>query len=118
MNNYFVEQGSGYPLILLHGNGEDSSYFVHPESAREEGKPIVLLLPGLGVSYEIYLPLPRWLEGPLRYYQSFNVWTCYHWTGFWRFVFHSHYFDVLLDECRKVFPFGGRRSVLDGYKRV
>lgn len=29
MNNYFVEQGSGYPLILLHGNGEDSSYFVH-----------------------------------------------------------------------------------------
>ena len=27
------------------------------------------------------LPLPRWLEGPLRYYQSFNVWTCYHWTG-------------------------------------
>ena len=64
------------------------------------------------------LPLPRWLEGPLRYYQSFNVWTCYHWTGFWRFVFHSHYFDVLLDECRKVFPFGGRRSVLDGYKSV
>lgn len=64
------------------------------------------------------LPLPRWLEGPLRYYQSINVWTCYHWTGFWRFVFHSHYFDVLLDECRKVFPFGGRRSVLDGYKSV
>ena len=25
---------------------------------------------------------------------------------------------VLLDECRKVFPFGGRRSVLDGYKSV
>ena len=84
--------------------GYDNWYI--PESAREEGKPIVLL------------PLPRWLEGPLRYYQSFNVWTCYHWTGFWRFVFHSHYFDVLLDECRKVFPFGGRRSVLDGYKSV
>ncbi|MBR3659732.1 MAG: alpha/beta hydrolase, partial [Bacteroidaceae bacterium] len=152
--------------------GYDNWYI--PESAREEGKPIVLLLPGLGVSYEIYLPLiklledrfrvmafqvdgftlgrctrfdsvdgqagrvidfirtqcgghvdciyglslggkilsrvlernevtvdhaimdaapllplPRWLEGPLRYYQSFNVWTCYHWTGFWRFVFHS-----------------------------
>ena len=30
----------------------------------------------------------------------------------------SHYFDVLLDECRKVYPFGGRRSVLDGYKSV
>ena len=64
------------------------------------------------------LPLPKWLVGPLRYYQCFNVWTCYHWTKFWRFVFHSHYFDVLLDECRKVYPFGGGRAVLDGYKSV
>ncbi|MBQ6197661.1 MAG: alpha/beta hydrolase [Bacteroidales bacterium] len=64
------------------------------------------------------LPLPRWLVGPLRYYQCFNVWTCVHWTGFWRWVFHSHYFDVLLDECRKVYPFGGGRAVLDGYKSV
>lgn len=24
-----IERGSGQPLILLHGNGEDSSYFVH-----------------------------------------------------------------------------------------
>ena len=64
------------------------------------------------------LPLPRWLVGPLRHYQSYNVWTCYHWTGFWKRVFHSHYFDVLLDECRKVFPFGGRQAVLDGYKDV
>lgn len=64
------------------------------------------------------LPLPKWLVGPLRYYQCANVWTCYHWTGFWRWVFHSHYFDVLLDECRKVYPYGGGRSVLDGYKSV
>jgi pimeloyl-ACP methyl ester carboxylesterase len=64
------------------------------------------------------LPLPRWLVGPLRYYQCFNVWTCYRFTGFWRWVFHSHYFDVLLDECRKTFPFGGGRAVLDGYKSV
>ena len=64
------------------------------------------------------LPLPKWLVGPLRYLQCFNVWTCYHWTKFWRFVFHSHYFDVLLDECRKVYPFGGGRAVLDGYKSV
>jgi pimeloyl-ACP methyl ester carboxylesterase len=64
------------------------------------------------------LPLPKWLVGPLRYYQCANVWTCYHWTGFWRWVFHSHYFDVLLDECRKVYPFGGGQSVLDGYKSV
>lgn len=26
---HYVEQGSGFPLILLHGNGEDSSYFDH-----------------------------------------------------------------------------------------
>lgn len=64
------------------------------------------------------LPLPKWLVGPLRYYQAANVWTCYHWTGFWRRVFRSHYFDVLLDECRKVYPFGGRQAVLDGYKSV
>jgi len=64
------------------------------------------------------LPLPRWLVGPLRYYQCANVWTCYHWTGFWRWVFHSHYFDVLLDECKKVYPYGGGRAVLDGYKSV
>ena len=64
------------------------------------------------------LPLPRWLVGPLRHYQAFNVWTCYRWTGFWRWVFHSHYFDVLLDECKKTYPFGGRQAVLDGYQSV
>ena len=64
------------------------------------------------------LPLPEWLVGPLRYLQAGNVWSCYHWTGFWRWVFHSHYFDVLLDECRKVFPYGGTKAVLDGYKSV
>ena len=64
------------------------------------------------------LPLPKWLINPLRYYQAANVWTCYHWTGFWKFVFHSHYFDVLLDECRKTWPWGGKQAVLDGYKSV
>lgn len=64
------------------------------------------------------LPLPRWLVGPLRYLQCFNVWTCYHWTKFWKWVFRSHYFDVLLDECRKVYPYGGSAAVLDGYKSV
>ena len=64
------------------------------------------------------LPLPKCMVGPLRYLQCFNVWTCYHWTKFWRFVFHSHYFDVLLDECRKVYPYGGTKAVLDGYKSV
>ena len=26
---YYTESGSGFPLILLHGNGEDHTYFVH-----------------------------------------------------------------------------------------
>ena len=64
------------------------------------------------------LPLPHWLVGPLKYLQCANVWTCYHWTGFWRWLFHSHYFDVLLDECRKIYPFGGSKAVLDGYTSV
>ena len=64
------------------------------------------------------LPLPKWIVNPLRYYQAANVWTCYHWTGFWKFVFHSHYFDVLLDECCKTWPWGGKQAVLDGYKSV
>lgn len=29
IEHYYVEQGSGFPLILLHGNGEDVSYFEH-----------------------------------------------------------------------------------------
>lgn len=64
------------------------------------------------------LPLPRWLVGPLRYLQCANIWTCYHWTGFWRRLFNSHYFDILLDECRKIYPFGGGKAVLDGYRSV
>ena len=64
------------------------------------------------------LPLPKWSVGPLRYYQAFNVWTCYHWTGFWRWLFHSHYFDVLLDEVKKVFPSDKTRAVREGYKSV
>ncbi len=64
------------------------------------------------------LPLPGWMVKPLSYTQAANVWSCYHWTRFWRWVFHSHYFDVLLDECRKVYPYGGVRSVLDGYQSV
>ncbi|MBQ9673010.1 MAG: alpha/beta hydrolase [Ruminococcus sp.] len=27
ISHYYIEKGTGYPLILLHGNGEDSSYF-------------------------------------------------------------------------------------------
>lgn len=27
--HFYVEQGEGFPLILLHGNGEDGSYYIH-----------------------------------------------------------------------------------------
>ncbi|MBQ8775669.1 MAG: alpha/beta hydrolase [Alistipes sp.] len=62
--------------------------------------------------------LPRWLVNPLRYLQCANVWSCYHHRGFWSKVFRSHYFDVLLDECRKIYPWGGSRAVINGYKSV
>lgn len=62
--------------------------------------------------------LPPWLVGPLRYMQACNVWSCFHWEKFWKWVFHSHYFDVLLSECKKIYPYGGIRSVLDGYKSI
>jgi len=29
ITHFYREQGEGKPLVLLHGNGEDSSYFVH-----------------------------------------------------------------------------------------
>ena len=64
------------------------------------------------------LPLPRWLVNPLRYLQAFNVWTCYRWPKFWKSVFPTHYFEVLLNECKKVYPYGGADAVLDGYKSV
>ena len=64
------------------------------------------------------LPLPKWSVDPLRYYQSFNVWTCYHCTGFWKWVFHSHYINAMLDECKKAWPSGKGKAVRDGYKDV
>ncbi|MBO7313348.1 MAG: alpha/beta hydrolase [Alistipes sp.] len=62
--------------------------------------------------------LPRWLVNPLRHLQAMNVWSCYHHRAFWSWCFRSHYFDTLLEECAKVYPYGGRRAVLDGYKSV
>lgn len=64
------------------------------------------------------VPLPGWLIGPLRYYQSFNVWCSYHMSGFFKWLFHSHYFDTLLDELAKVYPSGYGRAVRDAYKSI
>lgn len=62
--------------------------------------------------------LPRWLVAPLSHVQCANVWTCYHWRGFWSCLLRSHFFDALLNECHKVYPYGGGRAVIDGYKSV
>lgn len=64
------------------------------------------------------LPLPKWLVSPLAHLQAFNVWSCYKHTSFWRRVFNSHYYDVLFDECKKIYPFSGKCAVIDGYKSV
>lgn len=29
IQHHYIEQGEGFPLFLLHGNGEDTSYFAH-----------------------------------------------------------------------------------------
>ena len=29
IKHHYIEKGAGFPLILLHGNGEDGSYFAH-----------------------------------------------------------------------------------------
>ncbi len=64
------------------------------------------------------MPLPRWLINPLRYYQSFNVWCCFHMSGFFKRLFRSHYFDTLLDELAKVYPSGYGRAVRDAYRSI
>lgn len=64
------------------------------------------------------LPLPRWSIAPLRYYQSFNVWCSYHMSGFFKWLFRSHYFDTLLDELAKVYPSGYGHAVRDAYKSI
>ena len=33
LTHYYIERGEGYPLILLHGNGEDCGYFSHQMEA-------------------------------------------------------------------------------------
>ncbi len=33
IKNYYVEKGEGYPIILMHGNGEDLNFFEHQMDA-------------------------------------------------------------------------------------
>ena len=47
----YVEKGDGFPLILLHGNGEDHTYFVHQiEYFSEEYRVIAVDSRGHGAS--------------------------------------------------------------------
>lgn len=39
----YIEKGSGEPLILLHGNGEDNTYFVHQIEAFSKGYRVLAL---------------------------------------------------------------------------
>ena len=36
IDHFYLEQGSGEPVVFLHGNGEDSGYFVHQMDAFAE----------------------------------------------------------------------------------
>lgn len=48
---YYQEKGSGEPFILLHGNGEDGSYFEHQtEHFRDRYRVIALDTRGHGKS--------------------------------------------------------------------
>lgn len=40
---HYIEQGQGQPLILLHGNGEDGSYFEHQISAFSEKYRVIAI---------------------------------------------------------------------------
>ena len=39
-------------------------------------------------------------------------------SGFFKWLFRSHYFDTLLDELAKVYPSGYGRAVRDAYKSI
>lgn len=40
---HFEERGTGMPLILLHGNGEDGSYFVHQTEYFSKSRRVIAL---------------------------------------------------------------------------
>ena len=43
IRHHFIEQGTGFPLILLHGNGEDVSYFEHQTGPFSEHFRVIAL---------------------------------------------------------------------------
>ena len=43
INHFYIEQGSGFPLILLHGNGEDCAYFARQMDSFSEHFHVIAL---------------------------------------------------------------------------
>lgn len=44
IKQHYTEQDSGDPLILLHGNGEDTSYFEHQMESEAFNKAVLQFL--------------------------------------------------------------------------
>lgn len=56
---YYQEKGTGEPLILLHGNGEDSSYFINQIDYFQNAYHVIALdTRGHGKLREVMHPLP------------------------------------------------------------
>ena len=59
MNLYTKESGTGQPMVLLHGNGEDSSYFVNQMSFFESKYHVIAVdTRGHGTVSYTHLTLP------------------------------------------------------------
>ena len=43
INHFYIEQGTGFPLILLHGNGEDCAYFARQMDSFSEHFHVIAL---------------------------------------------------------------------------
>lgn len=43
INHFYIEQGTGFPLILLHGNGEDCAYFTRQIDSFSENFHVIAL---------------------------------------------------------------------------
>lgn len=43
INHFYIEQGTGFPLILLHGNGEDCAYFARQMDSFSEHLHVIAL---------------------------------------------------------------------------
>lgn len=52
------------------------------------------------------------------YYQALNCWCTCHFATLYKKLFHSHYFQVAIDEVQKTYPSGGMRTPINVYKSL